>query len=107
MFGGLFVVSLFITASQMIKEATEPIIPAENWENKDLIYKDRMSGMSDKEFHRNLVNGKYKVVNKYGEPHRNERGQIIVENGTLYREDVNKYGCVQAQRWMRQGKYNL
>ena len=32
-----------------IKDAFTPTIPAENWANKDLINKDRMNGMSEKE----------------------------------------------------------
>ena len=29
--GGLFIVSLVLTCIQLIKEACEPVIPAENW----------------------------------------------------------------------------
>lgn len=42
------------------------------------------------------------------EPHRDpESGKIIIENGKLYKEDVMNFGAVQAQKWVREGKYNL
>lgn len=42
------------------------------------------------------------------EPHRDpQSGKIIIENSKLYREDVINYGAVQAQKWVREGKYNL
>lgn len=108
MLGGLFVFSLIGTITQAIKEACEPVIPAKNWANKKLIYEDRMNGILDKQFNKNLVNGKYKLTEVYPEPHRDSvSGKIIVENSLLYHEDVAKYGAYQAQQWVRQGKYNL
>ena len=107
MLEGLFIASLIGTIYQAIKEAMQPTIPAENWSNKELIHKDRMSGISEKEFARNLANGKYKLTETYPEPHRMEDGRIIIENYELYKEDCNKYGVPQAHKWMRQGKYNL
>ena len=99
--------SAISTCTQVIKEATEPTIPAENWANKELIHKDRMSGISEKEFSRNLANGKYRSTETYPEPHRDANGKIIIENCRLYNEDVKNYGAVQAQTWVKQGKYNL
>ena len=107
MLEGLFIASLIGTCYQAIKEACQPTIPAENWANKELIHKDRMNGISEKEFARNLANGKYKVTETYPEPHRMEDGRIIIENYELYKEDCRKYGVPQAHKWMRQGKYNL
>ena len=44
----------------------------------------------------------------YPEPHKDPvSGKIIIENYKLYSEDVDKYGAVQARKWMKQGKYNL
>lgn len=102
---GLF--SIIGTCIQAIKEATEPTIPAENWGNKALIHKDRMNGISEREFARNLANGKYKLVENYPEPHRDKDGKIIIENSLLYDEDLKKYGAYQTMQWVRQGKYNL
>lgn len=107
MLEGLFIASLIGTCYQVIKEACQPTIPAENWGNKELIHKDRMAGISEKEFARNLANGKYKITETYPEPHRMEDGRIIIENYELYKEDCRKYGVPQAHKWMRQGKYNL
>lgn len=107
MLEGLFIASLIGTCHQIIKEARQPTIPAENWANKELIHKDRMNGISEKEFARNLANGKYKLTETYPEPHRMEDGRIIIENYELYKEDCKKYGIPQAHKWMRQGKYNL
>lgn len=107
MLDGLFIASLIGTLTQMFKEARQPVIPAENWANKELIHKDRMNGVSEKEFSKNLANGKYKLTETYPEPHRMEDGRIIIENCKLYKEDVRKYGAHQAHKWMRQGKYNL
>lgn len=108
MLDGLFVVSLIATCYQAIKESCQPVIPAENWANKELIHKDRISGISEKEFSKNLANGKYKATEVYTEPHRDPvSGKIIIENSSLYYEDVKKYGAYQAHKWVRQGKYNL
>ena len=102
---GLF--SIFSTAKQTIKESLEPTIPAENWANKELYHQDLMKGMSAEERMRNVKNGRYKLTETYPEPHRDKNGKIIIENSKLYHEDVKKYGAVQAQKWVRQGKYNL
>lgn len=107
MFHVLFIASAVVTAYQLIKEACEPTIPLENWANKELIHQDRMKGISEKEFSRNLANGKYKLTETHPEPHRAEDGRIIIENCKLYHEDVRKYGAYHAHQWMRQGKYNL
>lgn len=111
MLDGLFLVSLVGAAVQMIKEANQPIIPAENWANKELYYKDMMNDVSDEQLKKNLVSGRYKLntkVERHPEPHRDPvSGKIVIENCKLYREDVKAYGAVQAQKWVREGKYNL
>ena len=66
-----------------IKDALTPTIPAENWANKELQYQDRMNGISEKEILENVKKGRYIVTEKYPKPHRNERGQIIIENSQL------------------------
>lgn len=107
MFNGLFIVSLISTVVQGIKDAFTPTIPAENWANKALQYQDRLNGMSEKEVIKNAERGRYIVTEKYPEPHRNEHGQIMIENCQLWDEDLNKYGAVQTDKWAEQGKYNL
>lgn len=108
MFDGLFIVSLIGTAIQAIKEACQPTIPAENWANKELYYRDMMDGVPIEQRMKNLENGRYKLTQTHPEPHRDPvSGKIIIENCTLYYEDVKKYGAWQAQQWVEQGKYNL
>lgn len=106
MFGGLFIVSLFCTCYQAIKEACTPTISAEQWGNKDLIHKDIMEGNSDM-LAKNAKNGKYVVTEKYPEPHRDSNGKIIIENCDLWRKDLFEYGAYQVSKWVKQGKYNL
>ena len=108
MFELLGLVSMLGTGYQLIKEAIEPTIPAENWANKELYHKDIMSGMSVEERMKNVKNGRYKLVENYPEPHRDPKnGKIIIENNLLYKSDLKEYGAVQTQKWIKQGKYNL
>lgn len=107
MFDLLFITSIIGTCVQAIKEAREPVIPAENWANKELYHKDIMNGVSVEERMKNLENGKYKLTDVYPEPHRGSDGRIIIENSQLYYDDVKKYGAYKAQQWVKQGKYNL
>lgn len=104
---GLFVLSLIITCIQLIKESLEKPIPAENWANKELYNQDIMKGVPIEQRMKNLENGKYKLVEKYPEPHRDEHGKIIIENNLLFKEDKRKYGIEQTYKWVKQGKYNL
>ena len=91
-----------------IKDANEPVIPAENWANRELYHKDIMSGISDEQLMKNVENGRYKLANKHQEPHRDPvSGKIVIENCDLYFEDLMKYGACKAQEWLNQGKYNL
>lgn len=108
MFGLLGAVSLVCTCYQLIKEACEPTVPAENWANQDLYYQDMMNGVSIEQRMENVRNGKYKLTETYPEPHKDPKtGQIIIENSKLYKEDLFKYGAVQTMKWVKQGKYNL
>ena len=108
MLHGLFIASLIGTCYQLIKETFEPTIPAENWANKELYHQDMMNEVSVEQRMKNVKNGKYKLTETYPEPHRDPvSGKIVIENCKLYYEDVNKYGAYQAQKWVKQGKYNL
>lgn len=93
---------------QLIKEACEKPVPAENWANKELYYKDINDGVPMKQVMKNLENGKYKLPETYPEPHRDPAtGKVIIENCKLFDEDMEKYGTVQTYKWVDQGKYNL
>lgn len=108
MFDGLFIVSIVGSLVQVIKEANQPIIPAENWANQELYHKDIMDGVPVEQRMKNLENGKYKLIENHPEPHRDPvSGKIVIENCRLYHEDVKNYGAYQAQQWVKQGKYNL
>lgn len=107
MFNGLLIASLLGAIVDGIKTAFVPTIPAENWANKELYYKDLMDGVSVEQRMKNVKNGKYKLTETYPEPHRTEDGKIIIENCKLYEEDLREYGAQQTYEWVRQGKYNL
>jgi hypothetical protein len=108
MFDLLFLVSIAGTIAQVVKEACAKPVPAENWANKELYHKDIMDGVPIEHRMKNLENGKYKMVNKHQEPHRDPvSGKIVIENCKLYYEDVRNHGAYQAQQWVKQGKYNL
>ena len=108
MFDLLFIVSIIGTVVQIIKEICTKPIPAENWANKELYYKDIMDGVSVEQRMKNLENGKYKLIETYPEPHRDPiSGKVMIENCKLYYEDIDKYGAWKAQQWVKQGKYNL
>jgi len=103
---GIF--SIVSSIGRAIKEAAEPEIPAENWANKELYHQDIMNGVSAEQRMKNLRNGRYRLTETYPEPHRDPAtGKIIIENCKLYNEDIRNYGAVQAQKWVKQGKYNL
>jgi hypothetical protein len=107
MFDGLLIGSLVCGCYRAIKEALVEPIPAENWANKDLYHQDLMNGVPMKQCLKNAKSGKYKLNEKYPEPHRGKDGKVVIENYKLYKEDVLKYGAVQAHKWLNQGKYNL
>ena len=108
MLDGLFIAALIGTCVQAVKEHFTPVIPAENWANKELYHQDLMSGVPIEQRMKNLKNGKYKMVENHPEPHRDPiSGKIVIENSKLYHEDLLKYNGAQVMKWVRQGKYNL
>ena len=107
MLDGLFIASLVGSVVQILKEANQKTIPAENWANKELYHEDLMSGMSGEQLMKNVHDGKYKLTETYPEPHRGKDGKIVIENTLLYKEDLKKYGAYQTYKWVEQGKYNL
>lgn len=113
MLNGLFLASLVSNCYNGIKDAFVKPIPEGSFANRDLIIKDLAEGKG-KDLNKYARQGRY-VVHKnnvepenYKKPHRDPvNGKIIIENNLLYDEDCRKYGCLQARKWMRQGKYNL
>ena len=107
--GGIFAILYMLFGG--IKEKCEPSIPAENWTNKELMHQDLMNGVSAEQRLRYAKQGRYyipkSVTEAYPNPHRDENGKIIIENSTLYDDDVKNHGAYNAQQWVKQGKYNL
>lgn len=48
-------------AAQSVKETCTTTVPAENWANKELYYKDIMDGVPVEQRMKNLKKGKYKL----------------------------------------------
>lgn len=113
MLHGFLLVSLICTCAEAIKEYIAPVVPAENWANKELYHKDMMDGVPIKQRMKNLERGRYKLTDIqpeiiYPEPHKDPvSGKIIIENNLLYNKDLREYGAVQTKKWIQQGKYNL
>ncbi len=60
MFDGLGIIGIFAGIKQLIKESTEKEIPAEYWNNKDLMHKDKMNpDVTPQQIMKNLEKGKY------------------------------------------------
>ena len=107
-----WIVALFSTGIPILNEKITPTISAEQWANKELQHKDRMSGMSEKEIIRNAERGRYyipkEIFEAYPVPHKDpSSNKIVIENCELYNDDVRIHGAVLAQKWVKQGKYNL
>ena len=58
---------------------------------------------------KNLVNGKYRKPEQAAEPHRDNAGNIIIDNTVLFWEDVNshQYSTAQIEQFKQSGRYNL
>jgi len=50
-------IAIIIVICWWLKEVLTPVTPAEDWANEELLHKDRMSGMSEKEILRNVSLG--------------------------------------------------
>ena len=54
-------IAIIIVICWCLKEKLTPVTPAEDWANEELLHKDRMSGMSEKEILRNVDRGRYRL----------------------------------------------
>lgn len=103
-------VAAVLTGKELIKEKCTPVIPAENWQNRELIQKDILNPeCNNNQFMKNLANGKYRKPEQTTEPHKDSAGNIIIDNTVLFWEDVNshQYSTVQIERFKQSGRYNL
>lgn len=110
MFDILGIIGILFASKELIKEKCTPVIPAENWQNRELIQKDILNpDCSNNQFMKNLVNGKYRKTEQTTEPHKDSDGNIIIDNTVLFWEDVNshQYSVEQIERFKQSGRYNL
>lgn len=103
MFDAFGIIGLIVGAKQIIKEATEKPIAAENWNNKALMHEDKMNpDMSPQQIMKNLKDGKYcssEVI-----PERYEMPVKIVDRKG-YNHDVRIYGKEIADSNAKLGLY--
>lgn len=110
MFDMLGIIGVLFAGKELIKEKCTPVIPAENWQNRELIQKDILNpDCSNNQFMKNLASGKYRKTEQTVEPHRDAKGNIIIDNTVLFWEDVNshQYSVEQIERFKQSGRYNL
>lgn len=110
MFDILGIIGILFVGKELIKEKCTPVIPAENWQNRELIQKDILNPeCNNNQFMKNLANGKYRKLEQAIEPHRDSAGNIIIDNTVLFWEDVNsyQYSVEQIERFKQSGRYNL
>lgn len=105
MFDGLGIIGLIAGAKQLIKESTEKPIPAEFWNNKDLMYKDKINpDVSPQEIMKNLEKGKYYsptvIAERYEQP-------VKMVDRKSYNHDVRVYGKEVADDNAKLGLYSF
>lgn len=105
MFDGLGIIGLFAAVAQIIKESTEKEIPASYWNNKALIYKDKMNpAISPQQFMKNLEHGKYYAPEVIPEKYEQPKPEIVdVER---YEHDVKMYSQRVADIEASRGGYS-
>lgn len=106
----LGIIGILFAGKELIQEKCTPVIPAENWQNRELIQKDILNpDCSSNQFMKNLANGKYRKPEQVIEQHRDKAGNIIIDNTVLFWEDVNshQYSVEQIERFKQLGRYNL
>lgn len=105
MLDGLGIIGLFAAAKQLIKESTEKPVPAEYWNNKDLMHKDKMNpDVSPQQIMKNIEKGKYYSSTVI--PERYEQPVKIVDRKG-YEHDVRIYGKEVADDNAKLGLYSF
>lgn len=110
MFDILGIIGILFACKELTKEKCTPVIPAENWQNREMIQKDILNPeCNNNQFMKNLANGKYRKTEQTTEPHRDNAGNIIIDNTVLFWEDVNshQYSTMQIEQFKQSGRYNL
>jgi hypothetical protein len=105
MLDGLGIIGLFAAAKQLIKESTEKPVPAEYWNNKALMHKDKMNpDVSPQQIMKNLEKGKYYSPTVISE--RYEMPIKIVDRKG-YEHDIRVYGKEIADDNAKMGLYSF
>ena len=110
MFNILGIIGTLFSARELIKERHTSVIPADNWQNWKQIQKDIQNpDCSNEQLMKNLASGKYRKLEHAVKPHRDVKGNIIIDNTVLFWEDVNshQYSVEQIERFKQSGRYNL
>lgn len=110
MFDILGIIGILFASKELIQEKCTPVIPADNWQNWKEIQKDIQNPKCNNEqLMKNLASGKYRKLEQAVEPHRDAKGNIIIDNTVLFWEDVNShlYSVEQIERFKQSGRYNL
>lgn len=106
MFDGLGIIGLFAAAKQLIKEAAEKEVPAEYWNNKALMYEDKMNpDVSPQQIMKNLEKGKYYSPTVV--PERYEMPVKPIVDKKSYNHDVRMYGKEIADSNAKLGLYSF
>lgn len=104
----LGIAAIAYTCYQGIKEAFEPVVPVENWANKELYHQDMMNGVPIEKRMKYLKQGRYRLTETHPEPHRDPKtGKIVIENCKLHDQDLRDYGAYMVHKWAEEGRYNL
>ncbi len=104
MFDGLGIIGLFSAGKKIIKEATEKEIPASYWNNKALMYEDKMNpNLTWKDIQKNLEAGKYYAPEVIPEKYKQPEKPIV--DRERYERDVKELGQEIADGNARQGLY--
>lgn len=105
MFDGLGIIGLFAGAKQIVKEGTAKKIPAEYFNNRNLMYKDQIDpNVTPQEIQKNIECGKYYSPTVIHERIENPLHKIVdVER---YEHDVREYGQDIADENVKCGMYS-
>lgn len=106
MFDAFGIIGLIAGAKQIVKEATEKPVPAENWNNKALMHEDKMNpDVSPQQFMKNLKDGKYCSSEVISECYEMPVKPIVDKK--RYNHDVRVYGKEIADDNAKQGLYSF
>lgn len=106
MFDAFGIIGLIAGAKQLIKEKTEKPVPAEYWNNKDLMHKDKMNpNVSPQQIMKNLEKGKYYSSTVI--PERYEMPVKPIVDKKSYNHDVRMYGKEIADSNVKLGLYSF